>query len=145
MADRKSIARKFVEEAYGKGNADSIEKVLARDYVCHDPIMGDLDVNALKNQVKAFTKAFPDAANQVLTVIAEGDLVAVHWRFTGTHKGSYIGIEPTGKRITLDGFSFLRFDNDRIAEEWDQYNLFRLLRQVGAREIPGEAGMAAHH
>jgi hypothetical protein len=34
---------------------------------------------------------------------AEGDFVATRWTARGTHEGELIGIQPTGKQVTVSG------------------------------------------
>ena len=51
-------------------------------------------------------------------IVAEGDLVVTHSRSEATHTGEYLGLAPTGKRLTLDEMLICRMAGDRIAESW---------------------------
>ena len=65
--------------------------------------------------------------------IAEGDKVVTRWTATGTHQGEFFGVGPTGKRIEMTGISIERFDEGgKLVEEWPEYNLLGVLRQLGA-------------
>ena len=80
---------------------------------------------------RALRAAFPDLAVRVDRIIAEGDLVAVHWSSTGTNSVA-LGMFPgNGRRVTIDGMSFFRFENGRIVEEWSAYDNLTMLQQLG--------------
>ena len=44
--------------------------------------------------------AFPDLTHKIEQQIAEGDIVATRVTMTGTHRGSFMGVPPTNKRIS---------------------------------------------
>jgi hypothetical protein len=68
----------------------------------------------------------------ILDLVAEGDKVAKHWTFSGTHKGEFGGIPPTGKQVTLElALSIYRFTEGKIAEIWMSYNALLMMQQLG--------------
>lgn len=75
--------------------------------------------------------AFPDGQLHVDDVVAEGDRVAVRYRLTATHQGPFMGIPATGKAITLNGMTILRFANGRCVKRWQQADNLGLLQQLG--------------
>lgn len=56
-----------------------------------------------------FRRAFSDLRMTLDLVLAEGDLVAARWTTTGTHSGSWGGVEPTGRAVTFSGVNIFRF------------------------------------
>ena len=76
--------------------------------------------------------AFPDGQFTVENIIAEADLVAIHWRWRGTHQGEYMGIAATGKQVTETGTTFYRIAGGKIAAMWGDENALGLLQQLGA-------------
>jgi predicted ester cyclase len=64
-------------------------------------------------------------------MIAEGNKVV--WRYTvrGTHQGEFMGIAPTGKSITLTGILVSRFADDKVVEDWNNYDALGLMQQLG--------------
>ena len=48
-----------------------------------------------------FRAAFPDYNETIEHIVAEGDMVAVFYTIRGTFKGEYMGIAPTGKKLTV--------------------------------------------
>lgn len=56
---------------------------------------------------------------EVHSAVAEGDEVAVRTTVHMTHVGTFMGIEPTGKRVSgREMMSFFRLEGGEIAEVW---------------------------
>jgi predicted ester cyclase len=55
---------------------------------------------------------------------------------TGRHEGAFMGVDPTGREIALDGITVLRFENVKCVERWSQANMLGLLVQLGALPPP---------
>jgi predicted ester cyclase len=70
-------------------------------------------------------------------MISTGDYVIARWIGSGTHCGELMGIDPTGKPISVDAISIFRIADDKIAEEWTVWDALGLLQQVGA--VPAAA------
>jgi predicted ester cyclase len=52
-------------------------------------------------------------------MVADDDKIAIAYTITGTHKGNFLGIPATGKKITARGMQIARFNNDaKIVERW---------------------------
>lgn len=77
-------------------------------------------------------RAFPDLRVEIEDVIAEGDRVACRNTVTGTHRGEYRGLAPTGRTVTYSEMFVVRFTGGRIAEIWGVVDLYSQLRQLGA-------------
>jgi len=87
----------------------------------------------------AFWAAFPDCVLTLHDVIAEGDQVACRFVVQATHQGSFHGIPPTGKRVTLPGITMLRFAGGKCVERWSQADFLGLLQQLSVISAPGSA------
>ena len=82
--------------------------------------------------MSAFTMAFPDSQIVIESCIAEGDRVATRWTLTGTHRGEFMGIPPTGRSIKFEGIEFNRVLDKKIVEHRAIFDNIGLLQQVGA-------------
>jgi predicted ester cyclase len=51
-------------------------------------------------------------------MLAERDRVAYRGTIRGTHRGSFLGIEPTGRRVTVSFFAIVRVADGKLVEEW---------------------------
>ena len=68
--------------------------------------------------------------------VVEGDKVADYLTSTGTHRGEFMGIPPTGKPVATSAIEILRIDDSgRVAERWQRFGAMQLLQQLGV--IPG--------
>lgn len=126
------MAKKMCEDVYGKGKTELIQQLVAEDAVGHHPIMGKLDRAGIEADVQSYRRAFPDMTVQVLDSLGTGDKVMVRWRATGTHQGALMNIQPTNRKVTIEGISQMHIVNGKIRESWDHYDTLGLMRQVGA-------------
>jgi predicted ester cyclase len=72
-------------------------------------------------------------------MVAEGDKVAVRLNVTGTHKGEFQGIPPTGKKLSLDEMGFITIIDGKITEGWISADTMRLMQQIAAVPPPSPA------
>jgi predicted ester cyclase len=84
--------------------------------------------------------AFPDLRGTVEDVVVEGDRVAARVTWHGTHGGEFLGMGPTGKRVSFEAFHLVRFSQDRAVEWWGTADLLGALQQMGAT-ISGPEGV----
>ena len=141
VEENKALVSRFTEEVYGKGNIALIDKFLSPDYVFPAPPPGVTpDQEGIKQFVSMHHTAFPDFRLMVKDIIAEGDKVVNRWTWSGTHKGEFMGIPPTGKYVTLTGISIHRIEDGKIAEQWHEVDMMGLMQQFGVVPSPGKGG-----
>jgi steroid delta-isomerase-like uncharacterized protein len=76
-------------------------------------------------------KAFPDLLMAEADSIREGEKVAFRWILSGTHKGEFMGVAPTGRRVEAMGMDIVRLAAGEIVEHWGEFDAVGLLRQMG--------------
>jgi steroid delta-isomerase-like uncharacterized protein len=136
-------SRRAIEEAFGEGRLEVLDEICAEDFVGHDPIAGDQDLDAVKATIRSYRDAFPDLSFTIEDAFASGDRAAIRWRGEGTFENEFLGQEPTGEKgEPTHGITIDRFDEDgKIAETWNQWDTLGLMRAIGL--IPeGEAATA---
>jgi predicted ester cyclase len=129
--DIKQVTRTILEDVYGKGRLEYLDQVCDPSFKSHDPLAGEADIAGVKRQVETYRTAFPDLTPTLLGVCAEADVVCTRWRCTGTHKQRFMGAEPTGKKITIEGMTFDRFRNGKLIESFAQWDTLGLLQALG--------------
>ncbi|HSD18719.1 MAG TPA: ester cyclase [Anaeromyxobacter sp.] len=129
--DIKQSHRRLFEEAWAKGNFGVFDEICDPGYVSHDPLIGDTDLEKTRESCRQYRTAFPDVTPTFLGSYADHDTVVTRWRMTGTHRGALMGIEPTGKRCTVEGITVGKFKGGKLTEEWTQWDALGLLRQLG--------------
>lgn len=88
--------------------------------------------DVLRQRVAALRTAFPDLRLTVDQLFGMDDLVAVHATASGTHRGTFHGVPPTGRRWNSTYTAILRITEGRIADFWDSWDLLAILEQLGA-------------
>jgi predicted ester cyclase len=73
-------------------------------------------------------------------MVAEDDRVGMLWRLTGTHRGNFLGIPATGKKIDIYEIGFFRVSDGRITDGWFMADEAGLLKQLGAQLPPRKDG-----
>lgn len=61
---------------------------------------------------------FPRYEVDILEIIAEGDRVVLLAKFTGVHKGEWLGIAPSDKEVTYVFAVGYEIRNNKIANSW---------------------------
>ena len=112
--------------AWGNGDVEAFEKILAPGYVRHTK-SGPKDIDVLRGEINDSRAAFPDLDTEILGTVEQDDTVAIRWRSQGTHTGSFLGVPPTGRVVSVTGASFCRFADGRLAEEWVMWDPRELL------------------
>ena len=130
LEENKAIVRRFIE-AYNEGNLDLFDDLLAPDYFDHTSQVGREGLKQLFNM--AF-KAFPDLHETIEGIIAEGDEVWVRITFTGTHTGEWMGLAPTGKKVTSEMVDIFRIVNGKLVEYRDVGDRLDFFKQLGVIE-----------
>jgi steroid delta-isomerase-like uncharacterized protein len=128
----KTVVRSLFDQVLNHGRLQMIEDCFADDFVEHNPAPGQgAGRDGVRQRVRTLRAAFPDVRFVLDEVIAENDIVAVRYRWEGTHGGPFLGMEATGRRVAVRGMDFYRFKNGRIAEHWDNMDELAMLTQLG--------------
>ncbi|WUW19759.1 ester cyclase [Streptomyces sp. NBC_01463] len=123
-------------DATNSGDPDNIartvDEVVAPDVLFHAPLPGDrTGVQAIKEVWTVLLRAFPDIQVAAEDVIAHGDRIVSRQTVTGTHRGEYRGMPPTGRSVRYGEIFILRFEGGRIVEIWGVVDVLTQLRQLG--------------
>lgn len=118
-AERK---RKLVlqwQEAWNTGQTDSLSKIITPDYTCH--YLTDVEwkgIEGAKAEIANWRKLFPDWHEEVVDFVIGKDKVVIRYNSTGTHSGTYEGIDSTGLKIRIAEVSIFRIQDGKLAEQW---------------------------
>ena len=114
LEENKAIVRRWID-VYNTHNLDSFDEFIAPDYVDHT---NKVDREGLRQLfIMGFT-GFPDWHETIEDIIAEGDKVWIRITYTGTHTGEFMGVAPTGKKVTMTGVDIYRIENGKLVEYW---------------------------
>jgi len=126
----KAVARSFFEDVLGPGKLEGYAESHAPDFVAHG---GGQDYTLAEDIAAAREErtALPDMQISVSHIVAEGELVAVHWTASGTNTHAGMGLPATGKKIKVSGMTIFRFKAGKISEEWSAWDMLSVLTQAG--------------
>src|SRR4249920_2345139 len=101
LSDNKKIILRSESELWSKGDLAVADQLYSTDFVCHFVLGPEWKgVPGIKNAVSSHRTSFPDWKEKVEDIIAEGDRVAIRISSSGTQRGEFAGISPTGRRVT---------------------------------------------
>lgn len=139
--ENKLISWRLQEEVFGGGKLELVDELLAPDYISHAP--GDPELSRgpedIREIVRAYHSAFPDIAFRVEKQVAEGDMVVTRWTARGTHRGEFMGVPPSGRRVRVSGMSMDRISGGRIVENWNYWEALEMMQQIGAVPESGQS------
>jgi predicted ester cyclase len=129
----KAVVRRFSEEFKNRANHAIVDELLAKNFVHHfkDPRLPP-GRDALKALGGAIVQAFPDVKATIENLVAEGDRVVERTTATGTHKGPFNGMGPTGRKVTWTELHEYRLANGKVVELWSEIDMLAILMQLGA-------------
>ena len=89
--------------------------MFAEDAVAVDNGVGEARArDAIRARVAAMLAAFPDLRLERKLLLVDEACNADEWLLTGTHRGEYLGIAPSGRRLEVHGATFSRFGHDGL-------------------------------
>ena len=131
--EHKAVIRRYIEEAWNKGNVGIIDELMAVQYARYMGVGAPpLNREGQKQRILGFRRAFPDLRLEVEDLVAEDEKVSFRLVLRGTHQGEFLRVPPTGKTIQVGAVDVARFEGDKIVEQWGQTDLLGLLQQIGA-------------
>lgn len=138
MHSSKHIIQRFVDELWNARRLDVADQIFSEDCITHQLRSGLLDEPAnrgpheMKEHISGWLMSFPDLRFSIEQMIAESDRVVTQLVMEGTHRGTWMGIPPTGKRLQIRMITIHRIANGKIAEDWVLVESLGLFQQLGA-------------
>jgi steroid delta-isomerase-like uncharacterized protein len=128
-----------VEEVINQGRFEAADELVEENFIELDPLpVQQLGREGLKDVIRMMRTAFPDIHWVVEETIASGDKVVSRFKWSGTHRGDFMGIPATWKRVTVPGVVIDRLNNGKMADSRILMDTLGLMQQLGV--IPGPAG-----
>lgn len=129
--ENKTLAHRW--DQIFEGDLGAADDIIADDCVYHDGPPGILSgPEGVKEWAIMFRDGLPDIHITEELFIAEGDWVAGRFVAEATHTGEFMGVRPTGNKISLSGINIMRVAGGKIVEHWVNYDALGLMQQIGA-------------
>lgn len=136
-----------VARVFGELDEEAARTYIAPDFIDHeasDGVAGGPE--GYLSTARYMRSAFSEARWQVDDFISEGDKFACRVTFSGKHTGEFMGIQPTGREVSVQHLHFYRVADGQAQEHWGARDELTLLRQLGVfnpeHATPADAGAA---
>jgi serine phosphatase RsbU (regulator of sigma subunit)/predicted ester cyclase len=116
-----ALVRRFLE-AQANADLDTLEELLAPDFVDHSLLPGqEPSREGYKLQVAEQIAALSDVRCIIEDQIAKGDKVVTRITWRSIHdRGEYFGLMPRDKEVVVTSMAMHRIVGGKIAEEWGE-------------------------
>ncbi len=123
QSQNETLARRYIEEVFNKGDVAAIDELVATDFTEHDPYPGQaLGIEGEKQAVRNLRIAFPDLHLTIDGIISEGEHVVIEVTARGTQKGEFQGTSASGAPITEVQALMIRCVDGKCVEHWGEVN-----------------------
>ncbi|HVS89932.1 MAG TPA: ester cyclase [Candidatus Acidoferrum sp.] len=145
--ENKAIVRRLYEEVWNKRRVELVDELMSPSHAMHNNHLPDSGIGpeAYKREVARFVTGFPDLRFTVEDMVAENDKVAVSWTISGTHRGEFRGIPPTGKKISVEGITIHHIADGKIMDSYISLDYLGLMQQLGIAPAFGQPKGATAH
>ncbi len=135
-----TLIHRIFENAFNLGDFAAVDELLAPDSITHMTAWRLANNRTgLKQFIASFRLAFPDLNCTIIDEIYEGNKLAMYWILNGTQRGPFLGNQPTGRPVRVEGMIFARTLNGQISEGWLLIDQFAILQQLGIVPPPGHS------
>ena len=133
IENNKAVAQRMIDEVFNHGNMSLADELLSPDYIEHEELPPGVPAGreGLKQTILMTRAAFPDFAATIEDIVAEGDKIAQRITWTGTHTGDFMGIQATGKFVSIQVLDIFRVVDGHIVEHWGLMDSMGLMQQLG--------------
>ena len=145
-APTSSTASATTEPPAGLSNKElvlwTVEKINEQDYeALHSAYASDMrerfpdaDLTGPDEIVEYFKEvhaAFPDFNLKIVASAEEGENVFIRWELTGVHRGTFTGIEATGKELRVDGMDNFVVRDGKLRSNFVIFDRMQFAQQLG--------------
>src|SRR5574338_772951 len=113
--DNTDVFRRVIDEGFNRGNFDAWDDCFPAHIIEHQYGLPST-LAQFKQAIAGLRAAFPDLHLEIDEMVASDDKVWARMTGTGTHRGPFFGLPPTGKPFTITVIDVCRFEHGRIVE-----------------------------
>ncbi len=131
--ENRAIVRRLYEEVWNKHRFELLDELISPSHALSNPNVSgsEIGAEAYKLQVLVFLKGFPDARMTIEDIVGENEKIVAAWTFSGTHKGKFMGVSATNKKVSVDGMTIHHVVNGKIIDSSASWDALSLMKQLG--------------
>jgi steroid delta-isomerase-like uncharacterized protein len=139
-AENKAIVRRLYEEVWNKRKLELVSEIISPSHALQAPNVAGTAIGpeAYKRQVLRFLEGYSDLHWTIEDLIAEEDKVVACWTISGTHRGEYLGIPATNKKVSVDGITIHHIANGKIMDSYSNWDALGMMQQIGVVPALGQ-------
>ncbi|RZU40968.1 ester cyclase [Edaphobacter modestus] len=127
-----AVVGRFIDEVLNQGRLEVADEIVAEDFVELDPLPGQRQGReGLKEMIGMMRAAFPDLYWVVEETVVSGEKVVSRFTWTGTHRGTFLGIPATGKSVSVKGVVIDRIVDGKMTDSRILMDTFGMMQQLG--------------
>lgn len=130
--DRKEIVKYFYEVVVTDHRLEEVGQYVSADCVLKS---GEewipIGIEGMRDHLVAVKNTYPDYAMKIIRQYRDGDYVISEFIMEGTHKGEWLGMKPTNKKLVFTGVDIDKVIDGKIVEHGGAVNTFETLLQEG--------------
>jgi len=121
IEESKELVRRLVDEVVNRRSVDALDEIAQGDFA-----------RLARRWISPFESSFPDFRMEIVQLVAEGDTVVAHFRCSGTHRGEWLGVAPTGRRFEdVDEIYVFRVTDGKLSSAGGVEDNLSRMRQLG--------------
>lgn len=133
--------RRLIVAGFSDGDVSVVDDIFSSDFVEHQAGVQPANREGVKRLITYLHQALPDLTCVIEDMVASGDTVWARLRARGTHRGTFMGVAPTGRIVTVDLVDISRFnDSGKIVEHWGISDGLATMEQMGSGPRVGATG-----
>ena len=124
-------------EAWNRRDPSGVVSTFTETGTYTDPTTnGELTGQAIAGYSAGLFAALPDLSFEVVSIAPAGeDTVAAQWVMNGTNTGSFAGLPPTGRSVSLPGADFIAVEGDKVSSVQGYFDQKTFVEQLGLQVI----------
>lgn len=131
MNVHKEQVKRFYRVLWDAHDKDQIPSVLHADFTFRGSLGQEKRGHAgFAEYVDKVHEALGEYRCIIEELVSESDKVFAKMKFTGIHKGKFLGYSPTQQRVSWNGCALFTFRGDKIADLWVLGDLTSLEKQL---------------
>lgn len=136
--ENKRLVRRYMDKVVNTGDVGRLADFISPDYVeVYNNVRYPIGLEGAKRHVLGVREVYPDLHVRIEQQIAEGDWVVSRITVRGTHQGTWLGMNPTGKALEFTGVNIDKVVGGRIVEHGGAANMLEPLLEAGAVRVVG--------
>jgi [ribosomal protein S18]-alanine N-acetyltransferase len=125
------LLQRYYEQLWNRWNFDLADELLTEDFVFRGSLGNEIrGREAFKNYMRLVQSAFSDFHNDIEQSISSPPFLIARLRYSATHDGVLLGLQPTQKSVTYPGIAIFRVAKEQLAEGYVVGDRLTLFEQI---------------